>query len=58
MIRLFSLRHSIAKGPHWVCERLIIDEQYANQWLRIFQEDEPSVRFILARKEPKKVPQD
>jgi len=52
MIKLWSLRNSIARGEHWVCERECL-EATCNEWLAVFRKSEPEVNFVLATKRPK-----
>lgn len=39
----------------WVHQRNCLDHE-ADQWLRIFQRDEPEEFFVLSKKEPKHNP--
>lgn len=52
MIKLWSLRNSIARGAHWVNERDCALAT-ANEWLAVFRKGEPEVTFVLAYSKPK-----
>jgi len=52
-LRVWSHRFSVAKGWHYQAERIIGDESRAQEWLSIFQADEPSIKFYLARTAPR-----
>lgn len=49
---LWSKRWSTARGEHWIIERLC-EPATAEQWLEVFQKDEPTVEFKLSYKRPK-----
>ncbi len=51
-MKLWSLRHSPARGWHWRLEREVSAET-ASEWLRAFRLDEPRVEFRVADKRPK-----
>lgn len=51
-LKIFSLRHSIARGAHWQCER-DCSAATAADWLAIFRNDEPGVSFIAALRAPR-----
>ena len=52
-ITLWSSRWSFAKGNHFVAERKVTEET-AQEWLKIFREDEPDVYFVVSKNKPKK----
>jgi hypothetical protein len=51
MINLWSERWSVARGRHWVLERECADAT-ANEWLAVFRNSEPGIRFVLAVRKP------
>ena len=51
-MRVWSLRNSVCCGLFWESERIVSDEN-ADAWLKVFQSDEPNIRFVLARSKPK-----
>lgn len=52
MYTIWSLRHSVARGNHWVAERQSTEENI-QAWLKIFRDDEPNVIFIASKKKPR-----
>ena len=50
-VGLWSLRYSAAKGMHVVHERNVIASS-ADDWLRVFRQDEPDVRFAVSEERP------
>jgi hypothetical protein len=51
---LFSLRYSVARGWHYKHERNAEDAE-VQDWLKVFREDEPEVRFFVANRMPTKI---
>lgn len=51
-LTLWSCRWSVAKGNHFVAERSVTEET-AQDWLKIFREDEPNVLFLVCKNKPK-----
>lgn len=51
-LTLWSARFTPAKGNHFVAERQVTEET-AQEWLKIFREDEPKVLFLASDKKPK-----
>ena len=51
---LFSLRYSPANGWRYEHERNV-GKRDAHAWLKIFRDDEPSVRFFVANRLPKRL---
>ena len=49
---LWSLRTNTARGNHFIAEREVNDET-AQAWLKVFQDSEPKVLFIVAARKPK-----
>lgn len=49
---LWSKRTSVARGNYWQQEREVT-EQTAQDWLKVFRDDEPNVLFLVAAKKPK-----
>ena len=52
MLKLWSLRFTPAKGWHWKMERDCATDS-ADQWVAMFQADEPHVQFKVSAKQPK-----
>lgn len=52
-LTLWSARLSVAQGNHFVAERKVTEET-AQDWLKIFREDEPNVLFLVCKNKPKK----
>lgn len=52
-LTLWSSRFSVAYGNHFVAERKVTEET-AQDWLKIFREDEPNVLFLVCKNKPKK----
>lgn len=52
MLKLWSLRFTPAQGWHWKLERDCASEN-AEQWVAMFQSDEPGVQFKVNAKRPK-----
>jgi hypothetical protein len=52
-LKLFSRRHSIARGNHWKFER-DVTEANAQEWLAVFRKDEPDVLFLVNNRKPAK----
>lgn len=52
-LRLWARRYSFVRGFHWVMEREVT-EQTAKAWLELFKNDEPSIRFVVSDKKPRK----
>lgn len=52
-LTLWSARTSVAQGNHFVAERKVTEET-AQDWLKIFREDEPNVLFLVCKNKPKK----
>lgn len=52
-LTLWSARFSVAYGNHFVAERKVTEET-AQEWLKIFREDEPNVLFLVCKNKPKK----
>lgn len=52
-LTLWSERTSVAYGNHFVAERKVTEET-AQEWLKIFREDEPNVLFLVCKNKPKK----
>ena len=51
-MKIWSLRHSIARGSHWKYERDCIKGE-ENAWLAIFRADEYAVKFVASEKKPR-----
>jgi len=51
-LTLWSLRVSVARGNHFVAERKVTEET-AQDWLKIFRQDEPNVLFLVSERKPK-----
>lgn len=49
---LWALRTSVARGKEWKAERKVTDDN-AQQWLEVFQKDEPDTQFVVSDKKPK-----
>ena len=49
---LYSKRFTPARGWHWELERGC-NISTANDWLEVFQKDEPTVEFKISKKTPK-----
>jgi hypothetical protein len=49
---LWSKRFSTAQGHHWKIERECLQET-AQQWLEVFQKDEPDVKFVISSNKPR-----
>ena len=52
MYKIWSKRFTPARGNHWVHERNTTEEN-AQEWLKIFREDEPNVLFIASKRKPR-----
>lgn len=50
-MKLWSRRTSTAKGNYWKAER-DVTEQTAQDWLKVFRDDEPNVIFVVAKRKP------
>lgn len=50
-LTLWSLRVSAARGNHFVAETQVTEET-AQDWLKVFRRDEPSILFLVAAKKP------
>lgn len=50
-LSLWSRRHSAARGYHWRQEREVT-EATAQDWLDIFEKDEPGVQFVVSAHRP------
>ena len=48
---LWSRRHSPTRGNYWKAER-DVTEQTAQDWLKVFRDDEPNVIFIVSKRKP------
>jgi hypothetical protein len=55
MLGIWSWRHSIARGWHWVHER-DCEAPTAHEWLIVFRKGEPDTRFALSAKKPRSYP--
>ena len=51
ILKLWSLRGSVARGNEWVLEREV-KESEALQWIAIFEKDEPGVLFLASARKP------
>lgn len=51
-INLWSERWTFAHGWHWKYERTCHIET-SEQWLEVFQKDEPLIKFKLSKTKPK-----
>ena len=52
LMKLYSYRWSVAYGNHWKIEREVSDDT-ANDWLKVFQRDEPAVDFVVSKRKPR-----
>ncbi len=52
MTKIWSIRFSIARGNHYVLERECSVSD-AQEWLKIFREDEPNVIFLASFRKPR-----
>lgn len=50
-MKIYSKRFSPARGNHWVVERDCTEET-AQEWLKIFRDDEPAVLFLASNRMP------
>ena len=48
---LWSRRTSPAQGNYWKAERYVT-EQTAQDWLKVFRDDEPAVIFVVSKRKP------
>jgi len=51
-LTLWSSRTSPVRGNHFVAEREVTEET-AQQWLKVFREDEPGILFLVSKNKPK-----
>lgn len=51
-LTLWSSRFSIAAGNHYKAERTVTNET-AQEWLKIFRNDEPEVLFLVSKNKPR-----
>lgn len=49
---LWAKRTSVAKGNHFKAEREVTEET-AQSWLKVYQDDEPNVCFLVSARKPK-----
>ncbi len=50
-LKLYSRRHSVARGNHWRYERDVTEEN-AQEWLAVFRKDESGVLFLVNNRKP------
>lgn len=48
---LWSRRTSPAQGNYWKAER-DVTEQTAQDWLKVFRDDEPLCNFVVSKRKP------
>ena len=51
-LKLWAGRITVARGYHFVIEREVTEDT-AQQWLKIYRNDEPNVIFIVSATKPK-----
>lgn len=51
MLKIYSIRYSVAQGNHWQYER-DCTEANVQEWLAVFRKDEPGVTFIASKRKP------
>jgi hypothetical protein len=51
MIKIWSLRFSVARGHHWSIERECLPTT-VNEWLAVFRKSEPDVTFVASTRKP------
>jgi hypothetical protein len=52
MTTLWAKRHSVAYGWRWTHERQCSPDT-AQEWLAVFQRDEPNISFALSDRKPR-----
>ena len=48
---LWSRRNHPARGNYWKAEREVT-ERTAQDWLKVFRDDEPGVIFLVSKRKP------
>jgi hypothetical protein len=51
VIKIWSLRYSVARGKHWTIERECLPTT-VNDWLDVFRRSEPDVTFVASVRKP------
>jgi len=51
-LTLWSFRTSFARGNHVVAERQVLESE-AQQWLKVYRDDEPKMIFVVCKNKPK-----